>query len=579
MQSYSVAQGQSVIFSAYGGSLLIIIYNDSLSVWMDAGRRISTTSIPVTNTWYYVTYVHQTNGLCSLYLNNQLVGTYTKSGGLGTSLAFCLGTYDAALNSPFNGYIDDFRLYNTVVNNIPAIITVGNPTYVSGVVGSSALSLANTAGGTATQYVRAPWSGAPNFTVSFWFNPQTLNGVQQQVFAAYAGNFVIYISALNQVCIYVYNGTTSVGSTYAPTLSTNTWYFITAIFQSSGLSSFYVNNTLVGTFTSGLGSFTTTQFGLGCNDNSTVNAFNGYIDDVRIYPSAIPYSPMIASNYTACAVSGSGQYLLASSTTGRLLQSTDSGITWTHNTQGSGPHQSLTELALSHTGQYATSAIKKVVTPNTTAATALTYVHPSNGLTWTVSASSNYVAIGSQAYYALNDSPAVGWTSAANYSTAGVYNNTYSTTVQTGVGTSTAVAGEWIQIQSATPVTLTGFNFVAGYPGQVPSAYTICGSMNGQTWYLLQTGTFTANPITSTYGRLTTTITMNYTGTQSLKGDITTAAVTTTASQYTAGAYTYFRWIMPSTFATGSITTVAFGELYPQFQTATVQPQLTGLTT
>jgi hypothetical protein len=115
MTSFIIANGQAVLFSAYGGALLIIIYANSLSVYW-SGIKISSSAIPSTAKWYYVTYVHQKNGLCSLYLNNSLVGTYTNSGGLGTSTNFGIGTYDVNTNSPFNGYIDDFRIYHYAVN-------------------------------------------------------------------------------------------------------------------------------------------------------------------------------------------------------------------------------------------------------------------------------------------------------------------------------------------------------------------------------------------------------------------------------------------------------------------------------
>jgi hypothetical protein len=117
MQSF--ANGQAVIFSAHQNTLLIIVYAGSLSIYSNSAVRISSTAQPSTNTWYYATYIHQNNGLCSLYLNNSLVGSYTNSGGLGTSSGnFCLGTYDVSQGTPFNGYIDDFRLYNyaTTVN-------------------------------------------------------------------------------------------------------------------------------------------------------------------------------------------------------------------------------------------------------------------------------------------------------------------------------------------------------------------------------------------------------------------------------------------------------------------------------
>jgi hypothetical protein len=106
----SFANSQAVIFSAYTGAFLIIVYSGSVSIYANSAIKLSSAAQPSTNTWYFLTYIHQNNGICSLYLNNALVGTYTNSASLGTSTNFCLGTYDMNQNTPFNGYIDDLRV-------------------------------------------------------------------------------------------------------------------------------------------------------------------------------------------------------------------------------------------------------------------------------------------------------------------------------------------------------------------------------------------------------------------------------------------------------------------------------------
>ena len=69
------------------------------------------------NTWYQVTYVFQTGGTCYLYVNGTQYGAYTNVGGVGatTTSAFGIGTYDSSTSNAFNGYIDDFRIYNTAL--------------------------------------------------------------------------------------------------------------------------------------------------------------------------------------------------------------------------------------------------------------------------------------------------------------------------------------------------------------------------------------------------------------------------------------------------------------------------------
>jgi len=90
-----------------------------------------------------------------------------------------------------------------------------------------------------------------------------------------------------------------------------------------------VNNTLIGsiTNTSGVGSYSITAFGLSIYDTGFNPGipYNGYIDDLRIYNSAIPFHLLNApQNYRSVALAGTGQYALASAASGWVLGSADS---------------------------------------------------------------------------------------------------------------------------------------------------------------------------------------------------------------------------------------------------------------
>jgi hypothetical protein len=171
---------QQTIFSAYGGANIICINptTNTLSIYIPSGGGLITTNFATTsfaislNTWYNVVAIFQTGGLCSFYVNNALINSTTNSGGLGiyTTTSFRFGTYDTSLSNSFSGYIDDFRLYNFAAPNVvppyiylpldgslvdamgnTTVTTTGSPGYVNGVVGTQALSLVNTASGTATR--------------------------------------------------------------------------------------------------------------------------------------------------------------------------------------------------------------------------------------------------------------------------------------------------------------------------------------------------------------------------------------------------------------------------------------------
>jgi len=168
-----------------------------------------------------------------------------------------------------------------------------------------------------------------------------------------------------------------------------------------------------------------------------------------------------------------------------------------------------------------------------------------NGVTWTASASG---ASTTNAFWGFLPSGWYVWASNSGYSASSpyAYTGSYSTTVS-----GTAINGEWLQIQSSAPITLTNYYFVTrsaaatfvsyNYINYLPGNYTILGSNDGTTWSKLQEGSITALPVPTT--NPVTQNTSNY-------------AVTTsgTASQFAnnsitgyaaaASAYTYFRIVV-----------------------------------
>ena len=195
---------------------------------------------------------------------------------------------------PLNGSVADSMGSSTVTTpgTVPGYVTLNYPGYTA-----QAVNLANTAGGTATRYVRGTWAGAGNFTVSGWFNAQTINGTQQMIYSAYQNQLLLLITTSNQLQALIPSGGAGSGiiiGTTSFTLIANTWYYFTTTFQTGGTCLFYVNNTLIGSTTNigGTGTLTSTQFSLGTFDAATANAFNGFMDDFRITNSVSTYVPI-----------------------------------------------------------------------------------------------------------------------------------------------------------------------------------------------------------------------------------------------------------------------------------------------
>ncbi len=595
------------IFTAYNGYIALFINgSNNLCFFLPTGSGTSATTIAstfaaVANTWYYLSATFQANGVCSFYVNNTLIGSYTNSGGFGTitsSGLYALGTFDAGLANPLNGYITDFRLTNSVSTYIPVPHLAPNiwlpldgstadlgsngitPTvtgtvgYVTGVVGSQAVNIFNTtAGGTAQNYIRGAWTGALNWTVSFWFNAQTLSsGTSPVIWSSYSDGFTIYIENGTNRITYVFssnNSNTNKVNLFGPSATTNTWYHVYATFQTNGTGSFYINGNLIGSGTNTGGIFSgwtnTGQFGLGTFDFQATNAFNGYIDDFRLYNSAIPFSTtsiLLPQNYRSLALSGSGQYALASAaTSGWVVGSSNSLASWTKQAVCVGA-QNPASLSLNHSGQYqvvATGPASGSVMPNKSGNTTNSWSQ--GGVNWVASSSPNPALA---AYFAFNNNSLTGnnWigTLPGTYSATGTYTGSVTTAIQT-IG---SIGGEWVQLQASVPLVLTSYTYGVGSFQAQPKTMYIVGSMDGSTWYPLQLHVLATNPFTTNFTIASTYIIMNRTGTQTVTAQ-TSAVLTTTAYSYTTQPFLYFRFIVNTNFWT-VIDAAQFGELYLNFQ-------------
>ena len=286
------------------------------------------------NTWYFFTYTYQQYGACSLAINGTTVITIKNASTTANSTTpLTIGIPASGANNSFYGYIDDIRIYTTPstydttpynslsTNNYNApyiylpfegsardamgvsiITTTGSIAYVAGRVGQYAGNFVNAAGGGgATNCLAGTWGGSPSgFTATGWFNPQSTTGTCS-ILNVYQGGFNMYITG-GVLSLNLPNGSGGgnflLTQTYA--VSTSTWYSFVCTFQPNGLCSFYVNNTLVGTYTNSGGYGTLTAGTIFIGGQGAGQAYNGYIDDLRIYNSVLsitqPSNPIYGSS-------------------------------------------------------------------------------------------------------------------------------------------------------------------------------------------------------------------------------------------------------------------------------------------
>jgi len=556
---FSAGTGATTAFQAH------ITSGGIFTIYSSAAYATSTIT---TNTWYFFQVVYQSSGTCYVYLNGTQVTTFSGTALSPIPTIFNIGVYThTAAVGAFKGYIDDIRIYNGAftpaqlnpvlyspsyaigspniylpfengsvldVMGYSAVSARGTMNFVPGVVGSTALNLVNPASGTVVNYLRGSWAGSPNFTVSFWFNAQSLGASTNQViFAAYSGAYAVYINTSNQILIYLPSGGTALNAITGPVISINTWYYVTAIFQTNGTCALYLNNTLAGTYTNtgGVGSYTTAAFGIATYDALVVSAFNGYIDDFKLYNCAVPFNALGPMNYTQAALSNSGAYQVVAAANGGVYTSANSGSSWSQTATAS-----LQPVAAVNTvgGQ--------LITPQLTGLAAYTWTQ--NGVNWAVSSSSIYS--GAYSYFAFNNT-LVGTTfaSSGSYTGSGA---TQAGSPSTTVSGLSAQVGEWLQIQSSVPIVMNSYIFSCGGTlGYQPKTYIIVGSNDGTNWYPIQSASFSGNAYSTVFTSWQQNIIVNLNGAQTVTAQNTVTATTVTYST-TTNSYTFFRVIATATY-------------------------------
>ena len=581
------ASSVDMIFSAGTGVTtafqIFISTGGVLTVYSAAAYATSTIT---TNTWYFFQVVYQSSGTCYVYLNGTQVTTFS-----GTTLSpiptiFNIGTYThTAAVGAFKGYIDDIRIYNGAfmpsqlspvlyspsyaigspniylpfengsvldVMGYSAVSARGTMNFVPGVVGSAALNLVNPAGGTPVNYIRGSWAGSPNSTVSLWFNLQSFGSATLTIFSAYQSWLWIAVNPAGLLGVEIPTGGANGGTSFSAmgniTISLNTWYHVVLIFQTNALCSFYVNGSLIGTYTNvgGTGTLPSTQFSLGSYDNYAVSAFNGYIDDFKLYNCAVPFNALGPMNYTQAALSNTGAYQVVAAANGGVYTSANSGSSWSQ--VGSSALAVISEVD---------TVGGQVITPNLASLAANTWTQ--NGVNWVASASTVY----QNAAYFLFNTVADNWASAlTTYNGTGGYANSL-TTVTQNAGT---ISGEWFQIQSSVPLVASSYSYIPFNMACTAKTYFILGSNDGTTWYAIQSASYGAtNPCTNGSTQ-TSVIIMNSSSVQTVTAGAT-GLLTTVAYSTTTNAYTYFRLVGTSIWTSPPATFLQYGEFYFNFAT------------
>lgn len=349
MKMNNTATSQIAVLKPY--EYTVCVGGGNISLHDTYGNGLGTSVSLSSGTWYHVAMVFDGTSTIYTYLNGSLVGTPGISGtwsatadtsnltiAKGDGILGCSANY-------FDGTIDDVRIYNRALSatEVAQLYDYGLPhegcdNVSSGLVGwwklddgsgtTAADSSGNSNTGTtqnsptwttgkingalqftsANQYVSIPDTAALNmsgsWTVSAWVNPSTIpaSGTRATVLdrddSSSNTNYLIGIDN-NQSCTGLnwrlkFDASAGGGgiNCYPMTITANTWYFITGVYDSpSQTLSLYVNGALqvanVGSNVPTSNSGTNLVLG---NVSSLGQQFYGTIDDVRIYNRAVSTS-------------------------------------------------------------------------------------------------------------------------------------------------------------------------------------------------------------------------------------------------------------------------------------------------
>lgn len=462
---------------------------------------------------------------------------------------------------PLNGSTDDVMTNSTIT-------PVGSIGYVAGIASQYAVNLSNSAGNNASNYILGTWSGSSDFTLSLWFNAQS-SGTTQTLFSAYGTALYLYLNGSNHI-VYSFpsGGGTNSATITGPTITSSTWYYVTILFQTGGTCALYLNNVLVDSQTnvSGVGSRTTNHFGIGTYDISDYGqAFNGYIDDFKIYDTAGAYGvwtqiPNMASFPVlplSVTCDSTGAIVTVSAGTDGVYQSVDSGASWAQKT-------SLTAPTI-HAVSYAPFS------PVQTSLASTSWTQ--NHVQWTASAST--YSTGQYPYIPFDNLVNNGWvTTSGTYTTSGNTSGISNTFYTNGNSTLT-VEGDWLQLQSSIPLVMSSYVLGCTNSNNLPSKFYIVGSNDGTNWYALQHAVASGQPA-GLFSTITGTIHVNSTSTQTWG----TTTLVTTAYTGSARAYTSFRMIVLSSFyGPGTVVQLAQWDIsfLPSTVPAIISPQQSNL--
>lgn len=308
--------GSPVGHSAYGGS-----FNANNIYQFSYTTNLACANTTTTGAWKHIVFTFETGGSTKIYVNGVLCSSNTNSAwNTGSTSAFYLGSLIGG-SSPYNGFIDDLRIYNRAITDAEVLeLYDGTPSYVTQLVrefkfnnsyadetATSSFyengftnfvadrnSNPNSALRINTRGTKATINNLPNNTaqrsVSIWY--KVANASSDNVLFVYgsaSGQQAYGVSFNNANSWYNFSWLTNTAATNPS--NDGQWHHLVTTFDQSRNVKIYVDGVLLNQQTQNgwdtNATATNFDFWLGGLFSENSSPFDGSVDDLKIYNYAL----------------------------------------------------------------------------------------------------------------------------------------------------------------------------------------------------------------------------------------------------------------------------------------------------
>ena len=270
----------------------------------------------MTKQWTHIA-VARASGVWRIFVNGTLAASRTSSSDLGSTKPCLIGQGINGSTTAYNGYISNLRVvkgtavYTSAFTPPTAPLTnIANTSLLcnftnAGIFDQTAKNILETVGdakvstaqykyGTGSMYFDGSGDyltvrdnpmmqmGSGNFTIEFWWYPNSIAGYQTPYDKGYNGSSGLVLQTGNgdgRIIVYA-SGSAVVTSNTAVTV--NNWTHMALVRNSTSLT-LYQNGVSVGSATNSTNFSNTSITGIGGNVSGAIGyPINGYIDDLRI---------------------------------------------------------------------------------------------------------------------------------------------------------------------------------------------------------------------------------------------------------------------------------------------------------